>query len=231
MSKYILKYNKTGYLKYISHLDLMRLFHRSFKRAEIKLKYSNGYNPHPKMVIAQPLSLGYESTSEYLEIDTWEEFDQGIILSKLNSILPNGIKIIACKSLENFSKTLAALVEYAEYEIKIDSNDLAKFENLVNFLNAPEILIEKYQHKSNTTKTIDIKPLIKEFSYKINENNIVLNAIIRTGSNQNLNPEHFIQGILKYCDIESENCMISIVRTEIFFEKDNIILPIQDICN
>jgi radical SAM-linked protein len=209
----------------------MRLFHRSFKRANIKLKYSNGYNPHPKMVIAQPLSLGYESTSEYLEIDTWEEFDQDTILSKMNSILPFGIKIIACKSLESFSKTLAALVEYAEYEIKIQSNELDKFSNLVSFLNAPEILVEKYQHKSNTTKIIDIKPLIKDFTYIINENNIIINAIIRTGSNQNLNPEHFVQGVMKYCDIDLANCLISIVRTEIFFEKDNTILPIQDICN
>lgn len=230
MSKYILKYNKTGYLKYISHLDLMRLFHRAFKRADIKLKYSNGYNPHPKMVIAQPLSLGYESTAEYLEIDTWDDFDQDIILKRLNNILPNGIVIKTCKNLANFSKTLAALVEYAEYQIKIDYNDPIRFENLRSFLSAPEILVEKYQHKSNTTKIIDIKPLIKSFSYKINDNNIILNTIIRSGSSQNLNPEHFILGVMKHCDIEIENCSINITRTEIFFEKDNVIIPIQEIC-
>ena len=230
MSKYILKYNKTGYLKYISHLDLMRLFHRAFKRADIKLKYSNGYNPHPKMVIAQPLSLGYESTSEYLEIDTWEDFEEDIILSRLNSILPNGIEIKTCKILASFSKTLAALVEFAEYQIRIDYDDSIRFENLANFLSSPEILVEKYQHKSNTTKIIDIKPLIKSFGYIINDNNIIIDTIIRTGSSQNLNPEHFIQGVIKHCDILMENCSINITRTEIYFEKDNAILPIQQIC-
>ena len=59
MSKYIVEFSKTGAMCYISHLDMMRLFNRLFKRADIRLAYSKGFNPHPKMGFAQPLSLGY----------------------------------------------------------------------------------------------------------------------------------------------------------------------------
>src|SRR5659263_497609 len=57
MYRYIVKFSKFGYIKYISHLDLMRLFKRSFKRMGVKLEYSQGFNPHPKMGLAQPLFL------------------------------------------------------------------------------------------------------------------------------------------------------------------------------
>ena len=70
MSRYVVKFYKEGVLRYISHLDLLRLFKRSFKRVDIKLQYSQGFNPHPKMSFAQPLSLGYDSRGEYLEIET-----------------------------------------------------------------------------------------------------------------------------------------------------------------
>ena len=58
MSRYVIKFSKEGNIRYISHLDLLRLFKRSFKRVGIKLQYSQGFNPHPKMSFAQPLSLG-----------------------------------------------------------------------------------------------------------------------------------------------------------------------------
>ena len=65
MYKYTIVFSKTGLVKYISHLDMLRLFKRAFRRAGIELAYSQGFNPHPKMGFAQPLSLGYEAEAEY----------------------------------------------------------------------------------------------------------------------------------------------------------------------
>ena len=73
MIRYIMQFSKTGTSCYISHLDLVRVFHRAFKRAGIKLEYSKGFNPHPKMGFAQPLSLGYTGMREYIEFETEEE--------------------------------------------------------------------------------------------------------------------------------------------------------------
>ena len=67
MSRYVLKYTKEGYMRYISHLDTAQLFRRAFSRINVRLKHSEGFNPHPKLSFMQPLSLGYSSTGEYLE--------------------------------------------------------------------------------------------------------------------------------------------------------------------
>ena len=66
-NKYVLKFTKDGYAKYTSHLDLLRFFKRAFRKSGIALSYSQGFNPHPKLGFAQPLSLGYASSCELLE--------------------------------------------------------------------------------------------------------------------------------------------------------------------
>ena len=72
MFKYVMTFSKTGTICYTSHLDLMRMFKRAFKRGGIKLAYSQGFNPHPKLGFAQPLSLGYEGMKELMEFETVE---------------------------------------------------------------------------------------------------------------------------------------------------------------
>ena len=79
MYKYAVGFSKTGTICYTSHLDIMRLFNCVIKRAGIKLAYSHGFNPHPKMVFAQPLSLGYTGLNEYIEIETTEDHEPGYI--------------------------------------------------------------------------------------------------------------------------------------------------------
>ena len=80
MNRYFMIFSKTGYIKYISHLDMLRLFKRAFKRTGIALEFSHGFNPHPKMGFAQPLSLGYTSLGEYIEFETVEAYKRGCYL-------------------------------------------------------------------------------------------------------------------------------------------------------
>jgi radical SAM-linked protein len=99
MNKYVVRFYKGGNIRYISHLDLMRLFKRAFKRAGIKLQYSLGFNPHPKISFAQPLSLGYTSSSEYMEFETQLAYSTDLIIEKLNSLMPEGLGILSCEKL------------------------------------------------------------------------------------------------------------------------------------
>ena len=100
MQKYLLKFEKTGDIRYISHLDLMRQFQRAFKRSGIHLAYSQGFNPHPKMSFGQPLSLGFTSTGEYLEFESAECMDNEDIKERLNVTFPTGIHISGCYRLD-----------------------------------------------------------------------------------------------------------------------------------
>lgn len=119
MSKYIIEFTKTGTICFTSHLDLMRVFKRAFKRTGIALAYSQGFNPHPKMGFAQPLSLGYWSMEEYIEFETPEPHDTHELMQRLASGLPEGIELKRCLNADGLSKTLASHTVAAEYMIAV----------------------------------------------------------------------------------------------------------------
>lgn len=119
MSKYIIEFQKTGTICFTSHLDLMRIFKRAFKRTGIALAYSQGFNPHPKMGFAQPLSLGYWGMEEYFECETAEEWVPDQLLQRLAQGMPEGIELKQCWKADALTKTLASHTVAAEYMIAV----------------------------------------------------------------------------------------------------------------
>ncbi len=217
MYRYIIKFSKSGYIKYISHLDLMRLFKRSFKRLGIKLEYSQGYNPHPKMGLAQPLSLGYESNGEILEFETVEKINEDNILKTFNLAMPEGIEIIECKETKATGKSLAAITEFAEYRIKIPFK--ATFEKgieVIDFMNQPEIICQKLNKKKELVD-INIKSMIKELAINKNEKELIIYVKMDAGSMSNLSPELLIKAITDYYQIEYDRSEVEITREAIIF--------------
>lgn len=93
MYKFEFIFTKTGYMKYISHLDLMRLLMRVFRRAELPIKMTEGFNPHPKLSMKRALKLGLESDSEEASIVLTKEIDCDEFKRRLNVQLPEGIEI------------------------------------------------------------------------------------------------------------------------------------------
>lgn len=86
-------FSKTGDMRFISHLDLMRLFQRALRRAGLPVTITKGFSPHLKISIARALKLGVESESEELIIDMDKETAPGIIKQLLNNNLPAGVRI------------------------------------------------------------------------------------------------------------------------------------------
>ena len=82
--RYLFVFQKTNLMVYISHLDIQRLFRRTIKSCGYKIIYSQGFNPHPKMSIAQPLSLGYEGLEEYMEVELDADLDTALIKENIN---------------------------------------------------------------------------------------------------------------------------------------------------
>ena len=93
MDKYRMRFSKTGRAVYISHLDLMRTITRAFLRAECRLKYSEGFNPHPNISIALPLSVGCESVCEIMDFKMLEDMPCDEIKSRLSTQMPEGIEV------------------------------------------------------------------------------------------------------------------------------------------
>ncbi len=105
MDKLRLKFSKTGRAVYISHLDLMRTMQRVFSRGGVPLKYSEGFNPHAKISIILPLTVGTASLCEYMDFALTEDRDLAALPSELNPYMPEGIKALEayqapCKGAE-----------------------------------------------------------------------------------------------------------------------------------
>lgn len=104
------RFNKKNYLRYIGHLDLMKLFQRNFSRVGIPIKYSEGFNPKPRLSIANPLSLGIESEEEYMDVDLEDKISVEEFIKKMNSALPKDVQIIDGKYLEK-GDSISSLIE------------------------------------------------------------------------------------------------------------------------
>ena len=216
MQKYLLKFEKTGDIRYISHLDLMRQFQRAFKRSGIHLAYSQGFNPHPKMSFGQPLSLGFTSIGEYLEFESDESMENDNIKERLNATFPAGIHISGCYRLDPQNKTAAALVCFGSYEIIMDNPFGISAQDTINrFLAQNQILIEKQQKKGKTAE-IDIRPMIMELTASVQGEKLVLQAMVATGSSANLNPELLIKSLFQFAGTDFEKKRSAIKRLELF---------------
>ena len=94
MDKLRLKFSKTGRAVYISHLDLMRTMQRVFSRAGVGLKYSEGFNPHAKISIILPLTVGTRSVCEYMDFSLVSDWDLKTLPERLNPYMPEGIEAL-----------------------------------------------------------------------------------------------------------------------------------------
>ena len=111
-----LLFSKTGRAKYISHLDLMRTFQRAFARAQIRIKHTEGFNPHPFVSIALPLSVGYSSQCEILEFGLMGDMPYDQVPQRLTAAMPEGIVIHQCYPAQRKLKELASINYIMNFE-------------------------------------------------------------------------------------------------------------------
>ncbi len=234
MGRYLLKFTKEKNLKYISHLDLLRLFQRAFKRGGISLSYSKGYNPHPKMGFAQPLSLGTESFGEYLEFETDEMKPGEYYRDIMSECMPDGISILSCNDMRESGKTsAAAAVAYASYVVRghIEDSAIALLSaGLSEYIKQDEIICQKINKKKKLVEN-NIRPLILSFSeVKSDEDEIVFSMTLRTGSNGNLNPEVLMKSFCEFCKVEYLRHEWDFLRQEMYYQEGErgILTPLSE---
>lgn len=218
------KFKKEGDMIYISHLDLQRTLQRAFRRAEIQLSYSQGFNPHPKMSYGNALALGTESNGEYVDIEIEDELTEKEFLEKISPELPDGIEFIKCKEIDKTVPTLSSVIEWGEYLLTIPlerklSKEFVK-SKILDFMNKEEIIITKKNKKGKIVE-VNIRPLIKTFDVlDLEDESITLNAVIATGSIQNLNTNIFIPQILSLFNIDLDSLDVDILRRDLYYVED-----------
>lgn len=220
MFKYAVTFSKTGTICYTSHLDLMRMFKRTFKRAGIKLAYSQGFNPHPKMGFAQPLSLGYIALKEFIEFETAEDYEPEFLKNTLSDLMPDGLGIIDCIRLEEGKKTLASHVIAAEYIIEIPISEplgMTAEEIEHSYMGQDKITTMKRRKKKSPIE-VDIKPMIQKLTFEVRDNALSITALLDSGSISNLSPELVISTLSEHLKLNVDRSEIEITRKEIYFQ-------------
>lgn len=189
-------FEKTGTAVYISHLDLMRLFQRAFKRAGLLLTHTKGFNPRPSVSIALPLSLGVSSRCELLDFDLeGEKVANDVILEKLNSCLAEGVKVLQVYDSGAKIGRIAYLdcVVTLEYDHNLPDDAVAQLEALF----AREELIVEKKGKNGVVEQ-NIIPMIRQLTVEQqSDQEIDLHARICC-QNPTLNPMQLSAAIEKY---------------------------------
>lgn len=158
-----IKFTKQGDLRYIGHLDLHHIWQRSIRRTDLKLAYSQGFHPQPKIQLASALPLGFSSRAEV--VDIWLE-DLNLSLpnlkKKLQDALPKGITVLDLQEVERRAPALQTMGDYAEYKVtlldEIPVPSLKK--KLAALMEADALPREKKKKKRGKIRTYDLRPLI-----------------------------------------------------------------------
>ena len=212
-------FEKTGNAIYISHLDLMRLFQRAFKRAGLPLTHTQGYNPRPSVSIAMPLSLGVESQCELLDFDLeGEKIPNEEILSRLNENLVSGVKVLQIYDEMTKLKHLAFLdCELTlEYDNGVPENAA---DQIAGLFKLPEVVVEK-KGKNGLTEQ-NIIPMIHSLSVEqIHDQQIKIKALVCC-QNPTLNPMQLSAAISKYLP-ELEPDYVRCRRVEVYDTNQNV---------
>lgn len=212
-------YKKRGMIKYISHLDTMRLFHRTFRRMEIPISFSQGFNPHMLMSLANPLALGVESEIEFMDFETDYQGDIKNLMERFNRGLPSGIEAYHIEEAGDIS--INEIVKWSVYEFDF-LNDYGLVRNKIqeamdNILSQEEIIIEK-RAKKKGKKTL-VKRNVRDFIkivelYNFNDNSLILKATLRSSSDGGLNPIEFSKIIQSFIKISEDVDTINILRVD-----------------
>lgn len=206
-------FEKTGNAAYISHLDLMRLFQRSFKRAGLPLTHTKGFNPRPSVSIALPMSLGVESTCELLDFELETDgFTCGEIRELLNRNLTEGVQILDVYEDGAKLKHLAYLS--CELTMEYDGGVPEGAEKRILELFAlPELIVEK-KGKNGITEQ-NIVPMIQKIRIEpVDPHELRMYAEICC-QNPSLNPSQLVAAVGKYLP-DCAPDFVRICRREIY---------------
>jgi len=226
-----IKFRKYGVMMFVGHLDLLRYFQKTMRRAKIPVAYTNGYSPHMILSFAQPLPVGMTSDGEYLDLELTRGINSKEAVDKMNAILVEGMEVLDLVQIPEEKKSSGmAITQAADYRVTLLVSPKSSEETLpipdsyekgiTDFLNCPSLMVEK--HTKRSTAEVDIRPLI--YAMKITDNSIYMR--LACGSKKNLKPELVMETLLHTMSISSEDVPIHCHRLDLFAEKDGEFIPL-----
>ena len=217
MNSIRIRFSRGEEVKFISHLDLMKVFERAIRRSGLPLAYSQGFNPHPQMVFGMPLSVGMTGSGEYADFELVSDVVPEMFVKRLNEALPEAIRVTAAAAKKTKSNIMASITG-ADYIMELYVREQLPAEEAIKSFNGmmqrdaiPVIKESKGKEGRDTFKETDIKPLIISVSleamqdtrpgYEDFKTALIVKARFRAGNAANLRPDLFIKALSEQAGI------------------------------
>ncbi len=240
-----IKFSKTGSMRFIGHLDVMRYFQKAFRRADIALSCSQGFSPHQLMSFASPLGIGLSSDAEYLDIVLEDGESVDGFVPRLNAVMNDEIRVKGFTLLEESSKTSMAVLAACDYLVTVKKGkdsfllDIPGRREAVKELLAQDS-IEICKKTKRSEKIVDIRENIYQITDSLQEFEAftgisygtaaldpveyspVLYMQLTAGSVANIKPELVIEALCRQAGEEYGWLSYQIHRMEMYADMDAV---------
>ncbi len=188
-------------MRFVSHLDLLKIFSRAARRCKLPLSYSQGFNPHPELVFNSPLPLGVTSEAEYVDLSLDEAMEPGRCLALLAGVLPEGIRPVSVRQLAPGEATVMKYVCACQYRMEIQVHGILP-EDFVSGIqrllagDRPVLIMKK--SKSGVKET-DIRPMVIRWfdDLSVIDDRIAFTCVTAAGNVTTLRPDMGLEGLAK----------------------------------
>ncbi len=194
-------FSKKGAARYISHLDLNRTMIRALRRAQLPIWYTEGFNKHPYVTFAAPLSLGYEGERETMDVRLNTPIPMTELVERLDAVMPTGLRVLdAAPAIKK-----AGEVDRAVYRLQVDCEPT----DVERLLSMPSILVEK-KTKKKTMKTVDLRPVLDNADSHVEKQGdaTVWELTLPCNSTDSINPSLLITALKTVTDREELTAFI-----------------------
>jgi len=221
-----IKYTKTGVLRFIGHLDVMRLFQKAIRRAKLEVSYSKGFSPHQIISFAAPMPLGMTSDGEYFDGEFDSVTSTEDMMKRLNDTLPEGVTVLDIVILDEGAKPSMSIVSASDYYIYKNEECVA------DNISALQAIIDEFMAQDSVmimrkTKTkeemADIKPAI--YDLKIKDEGIYM--LLASGSAYNLKPELVVSALCEKAGVTYNRYDYMVHRLETYMGEKDALKPLS----
>ncbi|EQB63361.1 MAG: hypothetical protein RBG1_1C00001G0940 [candidate division Zixibacteria bacterium RBG-1] len=223
-SKVRLQWSKSEEVRFTSHLDVIRMFEKTFRKAKIPLEYSQGFHPHQKVSFGPPLPIGFVSSAEYLDLQLETPFKEDFLL-KLNSSLPPGFEFLQAKVILGKTVSLSESINLASYEVELPFFSEQIKDQISYVLERKDLIANRV--KKESTQELDIRPFIVSLeAEKINAEKTDLKMLLVLTPLGYARPQEVLQYGLGLG--EKEISRLPIKRTGLYCKKeDKLLTPME----
>lgn len=226
-----IKFAKYGTMKFIGHLDMMRFFQKAIRRADIDIKYSEGFSPHQIMSFAAPLGVGLESYGEYMDIEVLSMASTEEMKRALNQVMVEGVEVLSVTVLPEQVKNAMASVAAASYSIQMKEGTfpIAGLEEKIQAFYSQETIPYTKETKKSTIE-LDLKQGIYALR---GEDDGTIYMLVNASSSGNIKPTMVLEKFCVFAGVELPANSYQVTRLETYTEAaaegEKKFIPLADV--